>query len=201
MSVNLYNFRQTIGDPARPYLFLVHIPEIGTDTVVTAMARTTKLPAATMATTEIPFQGMKLNLGTTPTFEEWTCSFLCDEAHELRRLFLKWYSLIYDVGTGLTGHSNSYKSDNVGIAQLSRNNIKVATINLVGAFPSVVGGIELNQDVGNGFELFDVTFKYDYYIYDNQFGNQTVTAPFVRTNNSSKIARGTKPAGGNFQPQ
>lgn len=198
---NLYNFRQTVGDPARPYMFLVHIPEIGTDTVVTAMARSTQLPQASMQNTTVPFQGMNLNLGTTPTFDDWSCTFLCDEAHELRRLFLKWYSLIYDVGTGLTGHSNSYKSDKMGIAQLSRNNIKVATVNLVGGYPTTIGPIELSQEVGNGVETFQVTFKYDYYIYDTSFGQQTNAAPFVRASSATKISRGTPPAGGRFHPQ
>ena len=197
---NLYNFRQTVGDPARPYLFLVHIPEIGTDTVVTAMARSTNLPAATNTPVAVPFQGVNLNLGSTPTFEDWTCTFMCDEAHELRRLFLKWNSLIYDIGTGFAGHSNSYKSDKIGIAQISRNNIKVATVNLVGAFPLNIGAVALTQEAGN-FETFDVTFKYDYYIYDTKFGEQTNAAPFVRASNSTRIDRGTPPPTNNFKPQ
>jgi len=201
---NLYNYRQIVGDPARPYLFLVHIPEIGSDTVVTAMARSASLPAATVGDMAIPFQGMNINLGTTPTFEPWTCTFLCDEAHELRRLFLKWHSLIYDVGTGFAGHSNSYKSDKIGIAQLSRQNVKVATVNLVGAYPQTVAAIEVAQEQSGSPEQFAVTFKYDYYIYDNKFGEQTIAAPFVRQNTSQRISRGTPPPAGNwtsFKPQ
>lgn len=201
---NLYNYRQVIGDPGRPFLFLVTIPEIGSNTVVTSMARSTSLPQVTVSDVPIMFQGMTLNIGGTPTFDEWNVNFLCDEAHELRRLFLKWNSLIYDVGTGLVGHSNTYKSDKVGVAQLSRNNVKVAKYGLVGAYPKTVGAIELDQGRTGEAETFQVTFKYDYFIMVNEFGEQTNAAPFVRPNSSARLSRGTPPPGGNwtsFKPQ
>lgn len=201
---NLYNFRQTVGDPSRPFLFVVTIPEIGSDTIVTAMARSTSLPAVTMGGVEIPFQGINMKIGSTPSFEDWNVTFLCDEAHELRRLFLKWNSLIYDVGTGLVGHSNSYKSDKIGVAQLGRNNEKVAKYGFVGAYPSTIGAIELNHGTTGEAETFQVTFKYDYFVMVNQFGEQTTAQPFVRPTTSPRISRGNQPPGGNwssFKPQ
>lgn len=201
---NLYNFRQTIGDPARPFLFLVTIPEIGSNTVVTSMARSTTLPEITMSDVGIPFQGMTMNIGGTPSFSEWNVTFLCDEAHELRRLFLKWNSLIYDVGTGLVGHSNTYKSDKVGVAQLARNNAPVAKYGFVGAYPKTVGPIDLDHGKKDEAETFQVTFKYDYFINVNQFGEQTTAAPFVRPSTSARISRGSPPPAGNwtsFNPQ
>ena len=201
---NLYTFRQTVGDPARPYLFMVTIPEIGTDAIVTSMARSASIPEKTVSDIAIPFQGVNLNIGGTPTYSEWQVSFLCDEAHELRRLFLKWNDLIYDAGTGFIGHSNSYKSDKVGVAQLSRNGIKVAKVGFVGAYPKTVGAIELAQGSSGEAETFQVTFKYDYFVQVNNFGEQTIAAPATRSNSSVQLGRGTPPPGGNwtsFKPQ
>lgn len=197
---SLYDYRNIIGDPARPYLFLVHIPEIGSDAVITALSRSTSLPGITVNDVAIPFQGVNINIGGTPTFEEWNVTFLCDEAHELRRLFLQWNSLIYDVGTGNTGSSFSYKSDKLAVVQLGRNNVQVAKYGFVGAYPKTIGNIELNQAQSSDAETFQVTFKYDYFINVDQLGTQTVADKFVR-GTPPRLSRGTPLGTGNFKPQ
>jgi hypothetical protein len=201
---NLYNFGKTIGDPARPYLFLITIPEIGTDTVVTSLARSANIPAQNMSEIPISFQGMNLYIGGTPTYDEWQVTFLCDEAHELRRLFLKWNSLIYDAGTSFVGHSNTYKSDKMGVAQLARNGKQVSRIGFVGAFPKSVGQIELAHGTTGEAETFQVTFRYDFFVNVNQFGEQTTAGSSVRPTTATRISRGSPPPAGNwtqFKPQ
>lgn len=197
---NLFNFRQTIGDPARPYLFLVHIPEIGKDEVVTSLARSTSLPKYTIKDIAIPFQGVQINIGgTVEPNQDWTVDFICDEAHELRRLFFKWQSLIYDIGTGLTGHSSSYKSDAISVAQMARNGTIVANYGLVGAYPKEVDQIEVSHDKGAEFESFKVTFKFDYFTLMDKNGEQTKADSFVRSTKSIKINRGAPPPGGQWK--
>lgn len=195
---NLYNFRQTVGDPARPYFFKITIPEVGSDTIMTAMCRSTVLPERTLGEVSVPFQGVNMKLGGTPTYSDWTVNFMCDESHELRRIFLKWNSLIFDDGTGFAGHSNTYKSDKIGVAQLSRNGQAVARYGFVGAYPKQVGQIQLNHGSGNEFETFDVQFAYDYFIMVNQFGEQTNPGSLVRPTSSPKLGRGSPPAGGQW---
>lgn len=203
---NLHNFRNLVGDPARPYLFLVHIPEIGNDDVMTALARSTSLPGLTLGEATVAFQGMNIKIGAPPTFNDWTVTFLCDEAHELRRIFFRWSSLVYDPGNMTLGHSNTYKSDNIGVAQMARNGQKVATYGLVGAYPKAVADIQVAHDQTGAIETFDVTFAYDYYILTDQFGDQvTNISKFVRSDRSPRIDRGAPPPAGNwtspFNPQ
>jgi hypothetical protein len=202
---NLFNFRQTVGDPARPVYFLVHIPEIGTNEVVTGLARNTSLPGYQLGEVAVPFQGVPIKLAGTPTFADWKVTFMCDEAHELRRLFLKWQSLAYDVGTGLTGHSNSYKSDKMSVSQLARNGQIVSTYGFVGAWPKNVAEISVGHEKGTEFELFDVDFAYDYFVNVAKDGEQTNVGSFVRDTRSVKIDRGTPPPAGSwktpFKPQ
>jgi len=199
---NLYKFRETVGDPGRPYLFLVNVPQIGTDTVVTAMARSTNLPGYTVGQVAIPFQGVNIKIGTTPEYQDWTVNFLCDEAHELRRLFMNWQAIVYDVGLGLTGHSNQYKSDQVGVAQLARTGAIIAAYNMVGAWPKSVGDITIGHDQNSSIEQFDVTFAYDYYILDSKFGESTNAAAMIR-GSAPQINRGNSINGSsnNFTPQ
>jgi hypothetical protein len=198
---NLHSFRTTIGDPARPYHFLVHIPEIGSDAVMTAMARSTTLPGYELGEAQIAFQGMNINLASPPQFQPWTVNFICDESHELRRLLLNWQQLAYDAGTQFMGHSNQYKSDRLSVAQLTRDNRRTSIYSFVGAFPKSVGEIQVAQDA-QGFETFDVTFRYDYFVMPNQIGdNSTNAVNFIRSTRSPQISRGSAPGNGRFKPQ
>jgi hypothetical protein len=202
---NLYNFRQVIGDPARPFLFLIHIPEVGTDQTMTAMARSTKLPGQTLGSIDIPFQGVNIKVGGTPTFQDWDVTFLCDEAHQLRRIFFTWQTLAYDIGLGNVGHSNMYKSDQIGVAQLARDGEQVSLFGLVGAWPKAVGDIEVGHDQNATFESFPVTFSMDYFRVVDQFGTQAMANSFVNSSTSVQISRGSPPPNGAwttpFNPQ
>lgn len=197
---NLYNFRTVVGDPARPYLFLVHIPEISNDVVMTAMARSTTLPGFTLGEVPIAFQGMNIKIGTPPSFPDWTVTFLCDEAHEMRRILMAWQQIAYDPGTQLLGHSNQYKSDQVAVAQLTRSGQQAAIYGLVGAWPKVVAPISVGHDQTGSIETFEVTWAYDYYVMLNQLGdNTTDTQPGIRGTRAPQIDRGTPPPNGNWQ--
>jgi hypothetical protein len=149
---------------------------------------------------------MQINIGTPPSFGPWTVNFLCDEAHELRRIMLRWQSLVYDAGTMLLGHSDSYKSDQLGVAQMARQGQKVAVYGFVGAWPKTVSEISVAQDQTASIETFDVTFRYDYFVIINQFGDDQIGVnPFVRADRSPRIERGSPPPAGNwttpFNPQ
>jgi hypothetical protein len=197
---NLFNFRQTIGDPARPYLFLVHIPEVSNDTVMTTMARSTELPGYQLGEVPIAFQGVNIKIGAPPTFPDWTVTFLCDEAHEMRRIFMRWQHICYDIGTQLLGHSNEYKSDQISVAQLTRNGARATVYGLVGAWPKNVGNISVGHDQTGNVETFEVTFSYDYYVLLNQIGdNTTDTQPGIRSTQAVQIDRGSPPPNGNWQ--
>jgi hypothetical protein len=204
---NLHSFRQVIGDPARPYLFIVHIPEIGTDVTMTSLAKSASLPGFQLGKVNVAFQGMNIKIGAPPSdIPDWKVEFICDEAHELRNIFMRWQSLVYDPGTMLLSHSNSYKSDQIGVAQMARNGQKVAIFNLIGAFPANVSEITVAQDQGQAIETFSVDFSMDYYVKVANFGDDaTGVAPFIRTAQSVRIDRGAPPPGGQwitpFNPQ
>jgi hypothetical protein len=198
---NLHSFRQLIGDPGRPYLFLVHIPHIGRDTVVTALARNAQLPAYTLQEVPIHFQGVQINIAGTPTFAQMDITFLSDEAQELRRLFMSWQSIAYDIGDGTQGHSNQYKSDQISIAQLSRNNQITAAYNLVGAFPLAVGAIDVSHENGTALEQFPVTIRYDYFVLSSERGDATNVQGMIRGNVVQIPRTPALDENGNFNPQ
>jgi hypothetical protein len=161
---NLYNFRTIIGDHSRPHLFLVNIPAIGSDAIeMTAFARTTKLPAYTIGTTDIAFQGMNYKVATSAEMGgEWECEFLVDDAHEIRLRFLQWMGSVYDPERQVAGSPLFYKSDNVTVSQLNRIGTSIFTYQFVGLFPKNVGEIALDHGSQDP-EKFSVSFSYDYF--------------------------------------
>jgi hypothetical protein len=169
------------------------------------MARGTTLPGFTLGGVNVPFQGVNIKIATTPEFGDWSVEFLCDEAHELRRIFFKWQTLAYDIGLGTVGHSQSYKSDQIGVAQLARDGSQVAVYGLVGAYPKSVGEITVGHDDNGKFEQFTVQFSMDYFVLADQFGHQTLPESFVQNDTPVQINRGSPPPNGNwpnpFTPQ
>lgn len=174
---NIANYRNVIRDISRPYLFMIRIPFLGDDYTVTAFARSSQLPAYQLETVNVPFQSQNLRLAGPANFEgTWTVNFLADEAHSIRKRFLQWMQTAYNPATLTHGHPFEYKVDNVQIHQLGRTGNTVAYYNLVGAYVSQVGTIDVSHDSSTEPEKFDVTFTYDYWVMDtnNVFGAQMI---------------------------
>lgn len=179
--MNLYSFRQTIRDVSRPYLFMIEMPNIDTNTAkMTAFARTASLPKYSVATIEVPFQSQKLRLAGPATIEgTWQVEFLCDELHALRNRFMGWLQTAYDMQTLQAGAPVSYKYDLAKVVQLARNGARIATYQFVGLFPTSVGEIALSHEE-TGWSKFPVEMAYDYYTLDQ-------SNPYVATSNAFQI--------------
>jgi hypothetical protein len=162
---NLHSFRNTIRDLGRSYLYLIKIPQVAgaTGEALTCFAKSTSLPAYTINTTPVNFQGMEYKLATAPTFDAWTVNFLCDENHTLRHRFLGWQSQIFDAQRQVAGSPINYKADNIEVSQLGRAGNIITTYKFIGAFPSTVAQIALDHSTQEP-ESFEVTFTYDYYV-------------------------------------
>lgn len=161
--LNIKNFSQVVSDISRPYLFLVRIPFLDSDEVVTCFARSTTLPNYKIAKVDVAFQTQKLQFASTAEFDHtWTVNFLADSGHALRNKLIGWMSRAYDPSILRNGAPNEYKVDNVQVHQLDRTSNTVVAYQFVGLFPEEVGNIEVahtNVDP----ETFDVNFSYDYW--------------------------------------
>ena len=161
--LNIKNFSQVVSDISRPYLFLVRIPFIDSDEVVTCFARSTSLPGYKISKVEVAFQTQKLQFASVAQFDHsWTVNFLADSGHALRNKFIGWMSRAYDPSILRNGAPGDYKVDNAQIHQLDRTSNTVVAYQFVGFFPEDVGSIEVSHTVEDP-EAFDVIFSYDYW--------------------------------------
>ena len=167
---NLLDFRKTISAVALNQYYIVKIPQLGDQLAVTALSRTTDIPAFTKNVLEVPFRGIPMKIEGSPTYSEWPVSILADQAHSARHAFLKWMELAYNVLTLSNFGHNEYKVDGVSVSQLAYNKQVTSTCIFYGIWPSSVGAISLDQQ-GGGVEMFDVTFSYDFWVMNSIDGD------------------------------
>ncbi len=170
MAFNLASFRQKVHSIGRNQYFVVRIPQVGDEETITAMARSTVLPALTHTSLPVWYRGLAMKINNKPEFTEWNVTFLCDEAHGFRNVFLKWMSAAYSVQTLTNVAHNVYKKDGLSVSQLASDGTITSTAIFMGAFPTTVGEISLNQE-GGEVEQFQVTFTYDYYLMNDKEGD------------------------------
>jgi len=186
MSFNLSTFRQKVHSIARSQYFIVRIPQIADFETVTAMARSTNLPAKSHETANVFYRGLAVKIDTKPTFETWTVKFLCDEAHGFRNVFLKWMEGAYNVQTLRNMGHNEYKKDGISVSQLAASGEVTSTVVFMGMWPTSVGQIELSQEAA-AVEEFDVTFTYDYYVMNSLTGDVISTSEDIAVNNDGRF--------------
>lgn len=167
---NLLDFRRKISAVALNQYYIVNIPQIGDIATMTALSRTTEMPAFTKNVLEVPFRGIPMKIEGSPTYSEWTVSILADQAHSARHAFLKWMELAYNVLTLSNFGHNEYKVDGVSVSQLAYNKQVTSTCIFYGIWPSGVGAISLDQ-AGGAVEMFDVTFAYDFWVMNSIDGD------------------------------
>lgn len=187
MAFNILDFRNKIRSVGLPQYFVVRIPQIGDEATMTALARTTEMPQVQHNTQEIPFRGLPMKIDTIPVFAEWTVTFLCDEAHTARHLFLKWNSSSYSVQRLSNNGHNTYKRDNVSVSQISYAGDPISTAVFYGIWPTTVGNVTLDQAGGNA-QTFQVTFTYDYFLMNDVAGQTLPSDVDIKVDNNGKMA-------------
>ena len=171
MVFSLATFNKRIHSIARNQYYLIRIPSIATDNeIITALSRNTVIPANNHTTIPVPYRGLESKIVDKPVFDTWTVNFLCDEAHALRNIFLKWQSRQFNVNTLQNFGHNDYKADGISVSQLAADGSVTHTTIMRGCFPSIVGEIALDQ-AGGALEVFDVTFSYDDHVHNDLGGD------------------------------
>ena len=170
MAFNLSTFRRKVHSIGRNQYFIIRIPQVADQETITAMARSTTMPTAEHETLPVAYRGLEMKIDSKPTFAPWTVNFLADEVHGFRNVFSKWMEYAYNVQTLRNLPHNEYKRDGISVSQLSADGTVASTVIFMGAWPTTVGQIDLNQE-GGQVETFDVTFTYDYYVQNDLEGN------------------------------
>lgn len=177
---NISQFGNIIGDISRPYLFLISIPYLDSDSTVTAFARSSTLPSYTIGVVEVPFQTQKWRIAHTAEFDgKWSVKFLCDEGHAVRNKIIGWMQRAYDPSITRNGAPIEYKADNIKAVQLDRTSTAVVQYQFVGMFPTKVNEIEISHSASEEPEMFDTEFTYDYWTMAGADSNATADSFFI----------------------
>ena len=155
------------GGGARPNLFkaTINFPNYagGNSDLTSFLCKAAQLPSSVIGQIDVPFRGRQLKVAGDRTFENWTVTIINEDAFEVRNSFERWANGINEHrnGTGILNPAD-YQSD-LTIEQLNRQNETIKTINLRGAFPVNVAGIDLSYDTTDTLEEYTVEFAYQYW--------------------------------------
>ena len=167
---NINDFKAKLaGGGARANQFKVVMPFPGYAQVggeiedLAFLCRATSIPAMTISPVNVAFRGRNIKIAGDRTIEEWTVTVYNDTDFKLRNAFERWQNGINNMSDneGLTNPVD-YQVD-AFVDHLDRNGNTVKSYTLRGAFPTIVGAIELTYDEATAIEQFDVTFQYQYF--------------------------------------
>lgn len=122
-----------------------------------------QLPASTIESFPVNFRGRELKMASERTFEDWTVQILNDTDFGVRDPLERWMNGIngHQSNTGLVNPAD-YQVDLI-VDQLDRDESIIKRYNIRGAFPTLLGPIELNYDTRGEVEVFDATFAFQYW--------------------------------------
>ena len=136
----------------------------GGDTELTSfLCKAAQLPASVVGQIDVPFRGRQLKVAGDRTFENWTVTIINDDLFKARDAFERWMNGFnqHKNGEGLV-RPTDYQTDMV-VEQLTRDGLVSKTINIRGAFPVNISGIDLSYDTTDAIEEFTVEFAYQYW--------------------------------------
>lgn len=155
------------GGGARANLFkaTLNFPAYaGGDVELTSfLCKTAQLPQSSTNSFVVPFRGRDLKVAGDRTFEDWTVTIINDTDFTVRDSFERWMNGMnaHSANTGLTNPVD-YQADLL-VDQLDRDESVIKRYTFRGAFPTIVGPIQLDYDTRDQIETFDVTFSYQYW--------------------------------------
>lgn len=142
-------------------------------TTFTYMANSGDMPGAVIGTIPIPYFGRFINVAGDRMYEDWTCALYTDEDMVTRNAFERWNNSMaffnYDTnkehgeaGDKISG-GGSYVCD-VWIQHYTKTGIVDKIYILKNAFPYFVSPVQMSWQSNDQIMMFQVTWKYDYFL-------------------------------------
>jgi hypothetical protein len=128
------------------------------------LCKAAAVPGFTIGVIEVPFRaGRRIKIAGDRTFADWTVTVINDENHNLRNAFNAWVNFVsssnYDSASKST--ATDYYST-VKIKHLKADGTVSRQYQLVDAYPTDVGALDLSFDSTDTLSEFTVNFQYHY---------------------------------------
>ena len=161
MSISNFLAQVTKLGLARQNRFEVQIPNLfGDERLISLFCQSATLPGASLALKKQTLFGpayirpASINYG-----ESITLSFLCDKDMLVRKAFDNWIHSIVNPSSFTVNYKDEY-ARTITIYQLDEKENYTYSIQLIDAFPTVIGALSLNQAALDRFHILPVTFSY-----------------------------------------
>lgn len=153
---------------ARPTLFEVQINTLPAGIAagnvpekLRFLCRATQIPAPIVEKVPVGYFGREINVSGDRTVPDWNISVINDEDFAIRQMFENW-SFIQNSMVANLRRDRNYKVDGT-VVQYGKEGNVLRQYNMVGAFPTLIGQIELSWEAKNQIETFDVTLALDWW--------------------------------------
>ena len=165
---DIESFRAKFTDGARAYLFYMKpsfptgVASASTTEDMTYLVKSANLPALTLGSVTIPWQGFEYKLAGKYTFGDWAVTFNVDVDAKIRTYYDDWMRLIHDPVSNIHAAPDKYMKDQ-RLQLLGGDGKTIMEYKLIGAWPSSVGDASLSYD-STEILTFEVTFAYQYHV-------------------------------------
>ena len=140
------------------------------------MARATALPTSSIGFSEIPYFGRTIKVAGQRRYDDWLITVINDEDFAVRHALEAWHNSLNSHEPNLrdSGYERpeSYKRDG-SVIQYSKTGDILRKYKFVGCFPSDLSAIGLDWAQADVIEEFQVNFKYDYWLLDENTSTAT----------------------------
>ena len=189
----IFDFRNKIGDLARPNLFRVELTfpsaglegagiggsggagdaaeaaagETNTDsTLATLLVKAANIPASTVGVIEVPYRGRTIKIAGDRTFEPWTVTVLNDANFVIRSQLENWSTQIQALQQNFQSFDapQQYQTNAV-VRQYDRQSEQTRAYKFEGIWPSNISAIDLAWDSNDTPEEYTVEFQVQYWTY------------------------------------
>jgi len=189
----IFDFRNKIGDLARPNLFQVELtfPQAGLEgagiggsggagdaaeaaagetntdsTLATLLVKAANIPASTVGVIEVPYRGRTIKIAGDRTFEPWTVTVLNDANFVIRSQLENWSTQIQALQQNFQSFDapQQYQTNAV-VRQYDRQSEQTRAYKFEGIWPSNISAIDLAWDSNDTPEEYTVEFQVQYWTY------------------------------------
>ena len=160
------------GGGARPNLFQCSIssaPSIVSSSSFNSfsfMCKGAALPASTVGTIEVPYQGRALKIAGDREFAALSTTIINDEGFEQRNALEKWMnafsSMKNNIATVKIGDRAKYTAE-MSVTTFKKDGTEDQVVNYIDCWPSTVSTIDLSWDSTNAIQEYTVTWEYEYF--------------------------------------
>jgi hypothetical protein len=128
---------------------------------IAMLCRSCSIPGRTINTLEYANEGYKnqVKVPYSYTNEDVSFQFLLTNDYYMKKQFDKWMSLVIDPELHTIPYRTQYTSD-VIIQQLDQDNNPVYGVKLIGAYPTAINSVSLDNNASDQIQELQVTMTY-----------------------------------------